>query len=110
MIALLFIILAACCNVIMDGVEPYHINATWLPRSWAKARIGKILKGTRWKMDAWHIAKSSMICLLIGAIFVYKPIINVGGYYITAAIHFVGYGIVWCIVFGQGYKLINKKR
>lgn len=97
------------CNVVMDHVDYPHITVSKLPRKWGKDLMGKTVKGTGWKFDAWHIAKSSMICLLIGAVFIYKPIISIGSYYITSAIHFVFYGIVWCLLFSGGYKFLNKK-
>jgi hypothetical protein len=76
---IILIILAACCNSIMDIVENENFNSSvfarhdyrfWYKRvSWKYA--GKIFG---YKIDAWHLFKSTMILLLCGVVITYHYI------------------------------------
>lgn len=112
MIVLLCIILASCLNVLMDNMEPYRIEGTKLPQSWNKKYQGKKVKGTGYKMNPWHYCKSAMLCFIMAPIcldhkLIFQP-------HITALSHtfyyldFILIGVVWCVVFGLGYKLLKR--
>jgi hypothetical protein len=117
LLCIICIALAALSNATMDRLENLPaFNASvfykkdakfWLKEiSW---RYAKKIFG--YKIDAWHIAKSAMVCFLILAVIL--PLIfdppNLKGY-LTILIY-VAYGIVWNAVFNFSYnKLLKRKK
>jgi hypothetical protein len=125
MITLVFIALAALCNAVMDTCAHHfndsifsHMGLWWGPESWRNKYRGRnprfgrrvllqcrINETFTFKInypvvltDAWHFFKSGMICLLIAAIFFYKPMYG--------WIDFLIYGGVWNITFFFFYTKI----
>lgn len=103
-IAYTLIILAALFNAVMDRTE----NVVAFNRSifnhldqkfWCKEISWKYAKKIfGWKADAWHIAKSAMICLLIGLIF-----------FRVEWWHYFLLGATWNVVFTFCYhKLLHR--
>jgi hypothetical protein len=72
----IFIILAAICNSIMDIVENENFNNSVFARHdyhfWYKRVSWKYApKIFGYKIDAWHLFKSAMIILLCGSVISY---------------------------------------
>jgi hypothetical protein len=71
---MILILLAAICNAVMD-VLSFHYHSSifrymnesfWNPeKSWVK----KFIPFTKYRLDAWHVFKSLMICFLLLAAF-----------------------------------------
>lgn len=101
------IAIAAILNALMDRVENENFYQSifrdkptkfWYKRdSWNKA---KTIAG--WKFDAWHTAKSLMLCFFSIAVVFYKPIFN-------PLYDFGIAGVTWIVVFNLFYNRIFKK-
>lgn len=97
----IFLILAAVCNALMDTLSHHYSSSIfkyknpqfWNPNvSWQYA---KFLPFTKYRVDAWHLAKSAMIIFLCFAIdFSWKGLIL---------------GILWNLTFNCFYNKILKK-
>jgi hypothetical protein len=96
--SILFIILAAICNAVMDVLQ-FHFHTSvfkymgklWNPDiSW---KVAKMLPFTKYKLDAWHIFKSMMIVFLLFAMYGFSWWFVVGG-------------IVWNLTFNLFYNKI----
>lgn len=107
---MLFIILAAICNAVMDTCETLiSFNASKLNKwgydrnFWCKpiSSSENFIPFTRYRADAWHILKSSMIIFMCMAIVQYKPLS-------TTFIDFVICGILWNLTFNTVYNYLKK--
>jgi len=80
----IFIALAAVCNAFMDKIENSiqfnnSIFRNLNPEFWCKtisAHSTKFIPFTKYRPDAWHIAKSWMIVFFISSIPFYSPFIE----------------------------------
>ncbi len=106
-LSLIFIVLAAVLNAVMDSVEyetaySRSIFSKYNPKWWLKTtswEYVKFLPFTKYRPDAWHLAKSGMIVFLCLAIvfFSTKGIL---------LIDFLILGAVWNTVFNIFYNRI----
>ena len=108
MISYIFLALASICNAIMDTLT-HHFGYSifknkkeefWNPNeSW---KFVNFLPFTKYRADAWHLFKSSMIIFICLAI-VFANKLNI--------VDFVLLGTLWNIVFNIFYNhlLITKK-
>jgi len=101
LVSVIFIILAAFFNAVMDKVENENfINSifkNWNPKFWYK-RISwqYATKIFGYKIDAWHLAKSCMIVCMTLAIVNYISFIPIIDFFLL--------GIIWNISFNFFYK------
>lgn len=96
------VILAAACNAAMDLIENENISRSiffkydqkfWYKReSWRHA-----YKFGGYKIDAWHLLKSTMICLLAATVAMNDT---------PSILMFVWFGIVWNTSFNLFYNYI----
>jgi hypothetical protein len=100
----LFLILAAICNAFMD-VTTHHFNYSIFkdknPKFWNPNESWKyvnLLPFTRYRADAWHLAKSAMI------INICISIVFFDGYWWE----FFIFGTVWNLTFNLFYNKILK--
>jgi len=106
----IFIALAAICNALMDKVETTisFKDSRFKNKKvafWCKpisAHNVKFIPFTKYRPDAWHLAKSTMIVLWCLAIVFYHSFIPV--------IDFVVMGIVYNLVFNIFYNHIFKTK
>ena len=111
--SIIFIVLAAICCACMDTLQHHYYNSVfnklndkfWNPAiSWGYA---KTIPFTKYKVDAWHLFKSAMICLLIGAVVMAwqsgEALFNVWWFYLIA---FIYIGIMWNLTFNFFYNII----
>jgi hypothetical protein len=117
-VSLTFWVLAAICNACMDTLahhyytsifyKPSNINnAKWI--SFFNPDISSIsaytLPYTKYKVDAWHLFKSSMIIFLALSItFAWMsgpPLLNIWWYYLG---FFILLGIIWNGIFNIFYN------
>lgn len=123
MISLILVILAAICNAVMD-VTSFHYEKSifsklnpkwWNPYiSWKNKYVnwdgGKRTEKTIWLgikyptalTDAWHLFKSTMITLLVLAIVLYTPFINL---YVDFAIIGIGWNVAFNLFYNKIFKL-----
>ena len=119
MISIILVILATICNAIMDVISFHYsksvfskLNPKWWDPSisWKNKYVdwdrGKQTEKTIWGIkyptaltDAWHLFKSIMILLMILAIVLYTPFINL-------IIDFMIIGTGWNITFNLFYNKI----
>lgn len=105
MLSSLLVILAAYFNALMDRLE----NETFFTsvfknmnqKFWYKRESWKYAKRVfNYKIDGWHLAKSSMIVCLCLAIVFYTPMFG--------WIDFVLFGLLWNLTFNIFYNRIFK--
>jgi hypothetical protein len=108
MITFILIFLAAQFNAIMDRTgDLVAFNASIFsdkdPAFWCREISWKYAKKIfGWKADAWHIAKSTMIILLVAGIVIYQPVFNpISDFFIM--------GAIWNASFNLGYKTFYKR-
>lgn len=129
---LIFIIIAAICNALMDKVETtIQFNTSIFqklrPEFWCKvvsADTLKFIDGTKYRPDAWHFAKSIMIILLLDIPVFYTPLMGpifkpfLGYTYINevplnvilgAGFDVLIMGVVWNLTFDLFYHKIFYK-
>lgn len=105
-----FLILAAACNALMDSVEyetafEKSIFSKLNPKWWCKSiswEYVKFLPLTKYRPDAWHLAKSSMVVFIVLAIVVAAPVSH-------PLPHFVLLGLIWNMSFNLFYNHIFRK-
>jgi len=113
MLSIIFIILAAICNAVMDTLS-FHFSSSifskkkpnfWDPNiSW---RFAKKIGG--YKLDAWHLFKSSMIVFLVISIIIYNifPFPSIIKWYFQVPI----LGVAWNLTFNLFFnKIFTKKQ
>lgn len=99
--SLLFFVLAALCNSVMDTLRFHYESSPFRhrnPKFWnpnVSYKYARKILG--WKFDAWHLFKSGMIVFILLAIVSYD---------VTLAwwFDFIVFGICWNIVFSTSYK------
>jgi hypothetical protein len=104
----ILVLIAASFNALMDNLEnQVAFNASifknWDKKFWCKEiswQYAKKIFG--YKIDGWHLAKSMMICCLIGAIIIFKP-------WHQWWVHFISLGIIWNGSFDLFYKVFKSK-
>lgn len=109
MISLLFVLIASFFNSCMDTFENTpnfneSIFKNFDKKFWCKDvswQYAKRIGG--YKFDAWHLSKSAMIFCIIGAIILFRPILNCYWW-----VYFIGYGIVWNATFITVYHILFK--
>jgi hypothetical protein len=125
MISIIFWILAAICNAIMDTCS-HHFNKSVFfynsffdtPNSWRDKYIGgtpengrRKIKIWKWKFnypvqltDSFHLFKMLMIVFICLSIVTFKPLFNWW-------IDFTLFGLVWNLIFNLFYnKILIKKK
>lgn len=124
--SLIFIMLAAICNAIMDTIT-YHwyesifcgfVNRHWWDPevSWRnKYKQGQPYNGLKkWWIfdaqftDAWHTFKSLMIVLIALAIITFNCLII--HYWYEYIIMFIVYGLLWNLTFSLFYNKLLKSK
>lgn len=101
---------AAIFNAVMDSVEydtayERSVFNQFNPKWWCKTiswKYVKFIPFTRYRPDAWHLAKSAMIIFFCLSVVFYKTQI----YWL---VDFVILGLVWNIVFNLFYDKIFKR-
>lgn len=103
MITLFTIILAASMNAVMDTLAFHRSVSIWKASGefWTVDK-GGFLPFTKYRFNAWHLAKSIMIMAMVVGALVYEPII-------TPVVDFVILGIVWNIFFNILFNKILEK-
>lgn len=106
MIALLLFAVAAALNAVMDLLENENFHASvfknlnqafWYKReSWKTAR-----RIFGYKLDAWHLTKSTMVVVLALAAIAYRPIL-------TPAVDIFLFGAAWIGPFNFTYKKLKR--
>lgn len=124
MISIIFWILAAICNAIMDTCS-HHFNESVFfynsffdtPNSWRDKYIGgtpengrRKIKFWKWKFnypvqltDSFHLFKMLMIVFICLSIVTFKPLFNWW-------IDFTLFGLVWNLIFNLFYNKILLKK
>lgn len=110
MVSLLFFILAALFNAVMDTLEEGHFTNSIFknlnPKFWYKYESWKYAKKIpilKYPIDAWHISKSLMIlCLALGT----APSMTIFPYY---WLNVATLGVLWNLTFNLLYNHILKK-
>lgn len=74
MIAAALILLAAICKAIADTIA-HHKGRSVFRNSKFWANGGKLLPGTKYKLDGWHLANSGMIICFVVATVLHDPIL-----------------------------------
>lgn len=115
-ISLILVVLAAIANACMDNLSHHWYKSIfnklnskfWNPEiSW---KLGYI-PHTKYKFDAWHIFKSTMIICLCAAIALYNPEwLFPGNRKYSCFIAFCLFGIAWNGTFNLFYNhILNRK-
>lgn len=107
-LSLLLFACAALLNAFMDRVETkISFNASVFngfdPEFFCKeiaAHAVDFIPGTKYRPDAWHLAKSSMICFLSGALALAGP-------FRKWHFNFLLFGVLWNLVFNSFYGLFG---
>ena len=119
-IAIIFIILAAICNAVMDTLKHHYyvsifrykfgINNTFWNEDNINGKPPYFIPYTKYKLNAWHLFKSGMICFLLGAVVMAhrngEAIFNVWWFYIVEYIYF---GLTWNGTFNLFYNHLLKQ-
>jgi hypothetical protein len=105
-----FLILAAMFNAVMDSVEyetafEKSIFSSLNPKWWCKSiswEYVKFLPLTKYRPDAWHLAKSSMVvCVVLAVVFSIDTVYKLP--------QFVLLGLIWNMSFNLFYNHIFRK-
>lgn len=96
------VVLAAACNAAMDLIENENISRSIFskldPKFWYKRESWKYAyKFGGYKLDAWHLLKSTMICLLAAAVALNS---------VPSILMFIWFGAVWNLSFNLFYNHI----
>jgi hypothetical protein len=114
-VVVLLVILAAACNAVMDKTETLiSYNASvfrkWNKKFWCKpyaAHNVDFLPFTSYRPDAWHLAKSAMIVLLLSTLLVAKyaspSTLNALEFILSLAL----LGVIWNWTFNFFYWLFT---
>lgn len=106
MISFILVLLAAACNAVMDILENENFSSSVFknlnPKWWYKRESWKYAKKIfGWKYDGWHVFKSTMIVLLVGATVLYSSVFD-------PWIDFFVMGAIWNGTFSFTYKQLKK--
>lgn len=117
--SIFFLVLAAICNAVCDTlVHHYYISVFnkkgWPAKFWnpdLSSTEAYIIPFTKYKIDAWHLFKSGMICFLIASVVMAhengEAILNVWWFYL---IEYILFGLTWNGVFNLFYNHILIKK
>lgn len=116
MISLIFVVLASFFNSCMDAWENENyfesIFKHWDQKFWYKRESWKYSRRLfGYHLDGWHLAKSSMIICIAGAIYTEqfsKQIWHTGQLVLDIGIDIVIMGILWNLGFNLFYHLLFK--
>src|SRR5688572_9293791 len=101
-ISLFFFSLAAICNAVMDKLQFHFYTSIFQdknPRFWNPElswRYAKIVPFTKYKIDAWHLAKSLMIIFVACASAVLILEVEDGAWW-CLPVALVMYGATWIL-------------
>lgn len=101
MIALALIIIAAICKAVADTIA-HHKSRSVFKNSKFWSNGGKIVPGTKYRLDGWHICNSGMICAFVVAAVLHSPVL---AWYFEIPIG----GVVFILVFNLFYNKILLK-
>lgn len=73
MIGAILILLAAICKAISDTIA-HHKDTSIFKTSKFWSNGGKIIPGTKYKLDGWHLSNSFMIVCFIAAAVLHRPV------------------------------------
>ena len=108
--SIIFLALAAMFNALMDSVEYetafeksifYKLNPKWWCKSISWEYV-KFLPFTKYRPDAWHLAKSSMVICIVLALVFAKP-------EVAKLPYFVILGLTWNVSFNLFYNHIFRR-
>lgn len=96
------VILAAACNAAMDLIENENYSRSIFSRYnekfWYKRESWKhAYKFGEYKLDAWHLLKSTMLCLIATTIALNS---------VPSIFMFIWFGVVWNVSFNLFYNYI----
>ena len=108
--SLISLALSAMFNALMDSVEyegifNRSIFSKYNPKWWCKSiswEYVKFLPFTKYRPDAWHLAKSSMVVFVSLAIVLYKP-------HFHPIVDLALFGITWNLSFNLFYNKLFRK-
>jgi hypothetical protein len=110
--------LAASCNALMDTLQHHFYVSVfkglnpffWNPeKSWNNS---KYIPYTKYKIDAWHLSKSSMIVLLAASIITFeypKFLLGVNSFFSFIFLMSI-YGTLWNLTFNLFYNRLLKSK
>lgn len=112
MISLLIIFIGSFFGAIADAVENENffesIFKGWKKSFWYKRESWKTVPRIfGYKVDAWHLSKSAMICCLLLAMVLYSPVVDLfADNRLNKCADFIIAGSVWNIGFNLFYHKI----
>lgn len=74
MIGAILILLAAICKAIADTIA-HHKDTSIFKKSKFWSNGGKIVKGTKYRFDGWHLSNSLMIICFVVAAVLHEPVL-----------------------------------
>lgn len=114
MLSLLFFILAAAFNAVMDALENENFHESifkkWNRFFWYKRESWFVAK-TIWgyKFDGWHLAKSAMVVSLVLSVIHFPGFHSSGWQYVFDVLFLLLiYGILWNVIFWLFYHKLFK--
>lgn len=116
MIAPVLIFIASFFSAMADAVENENffesIFKGWKKSFWYKRESWKTAPRIfGYKVDAWHLSKSAMICCLLLSCVLYSPVVEVfAEYRLNVCADFILAGSIWNIGFNLFYHKIFKVR
>jgi len=99
MITFILIALAAMTNAIMDTIAFHFSRSIFKHSTWFWTVDKYRMKVGGYPVNAWHLAKSLMIMLMVVGAMLYEPIVNPYS-------DFFIYGIVWNVFFNIMFNKI----
>lgn len=114
-IAIIFLVLSAICKACSDTLAHHYYKSIFNQKGWPcrfwnpilSSTEAYIIPHTKYKVDAWHLFNSGMICFFIAALVMAwqngEAVLNVWWFYLTA---YVFLGIGWNMVFNLFYNYI----
>lgn len=112
-LSIIFFILASICNACMDTLVHHWYKSIFKdfknPNFWnpeLSSSQAPYIPHTKYKVDAWHLFKSTMIILLALSVLTF----NYSGNILSYGILLIAYGFAWNLPFNLFYnKLLIKK-
>jgi len=105
MISYILVFIGAMVNALMDVLENENftespITKKWNPKFWYKRESWKYsTKVIGYRVDGWHLCKSTWICLLMASIILYHPVLKYWDFLILGVIHNVTFSFFYHKVF-----------
>lgn len=115
--SLIFFILAAICNAVMDTLSHHYSTSVftsydpkyWNPKySWKNKYVdwdggNRKMRPMFWILDAWHLFKSCMIVFLCLSVVTFPMMYVVCPWWFGMALYVGVYGLLWNITFSAFY-------